>query len=104
MSKSEIKQKYDEDATRLHRKSLLTSSTYKVGPPSRANGSATQDTREDKVQGPPVIRPEKDGGGGGSPRVGRTWTESSPGASRGGVMAKPPDHLPYMLLVGTDLH
>ena len=34
--------------------------------------------------------------------VGRTWMASHPGALRRGVPPTPPDHLPYMLLAGTD--
>ena len=34
---------------------------------------------------------------------GRTWPGSCPGALRGGVVAKAPDHLPYVHLAGTDL-
>ena len=34
--------------------------TYKEGPPSRANGRATKDAREDKVLGPCVNLPEED--------------------------------------------
>ena len=35
--------------------------------------------------------------------VGRTWPATRPGASRGGVKAKAPDHLPYMRWRETDL-
>ena len=39
-----------------------------------------------------------------TPRVGRTWPATRPGASRGGVTAKALDHLPYVRLAGTELH
>ena len=43
-------------------------------------------------------------GGVGRPRgVGRTWHGSRPGALRGGVAAKAPDHLPYVHWKETDL-
>ena len=35
--------------------------------------------------------------------VGRTWPGSRPGALRGGVAAKAPDHLPYVRWRETDL-
>ena len=35
--------------------------------------------------------------------VGQTWPGSRPGALRGGVAAKAPDHLPYMRWRETDL-
>jgi hypothetical protein len=38
-----------------------------------------------------------------TPSVGRTWPATRPGALRGGVATKSPDHLPYMHLAGTDL-
>ena len=80
---------------------LPASSTYKEGPPGRENGGATQYAQEDKVEGPPISLPEEDRAGGGSPWVGRTWMASCPGALRGGVAAKSPDHLPYMQMAGT---
>ena len=39
----------------------------------------------------------------GNQGFGRTWPGSRPGALRGGVVAKTPDHLPYVHLAGTDL-
>ena len=42
--------------------------------------------------------------GPGEPLVGRTWPASRLGAFRGGVGPKSPDYLPYVHLVGTDLH
>ena len=38
-----------------------------------------------------------------TPWVGRTWPGSRPGALRGGVAAKAPDHLPYVRWRETDL-
>ena len=38
-----------------------------------------------------------------TPWVGRTWPGSRPGAPRGGVAAKAPDHLPYVRWQETDL-
>ena len=38
-----------------------------------------------------------------TPWVCRTWPASRPGALRCGVPPTPPDHLPYMLLAGTNL-
>ena len=38
-----------------------------------------------------------------TPRVGRTWTASRPGALRGGVPVTPPNHLSYMSLPGTNV-
>ena len=43
-------------------------------------------------------------GGPADPWGGRPWTASRPGALREGVALTPPDHLPYVLLAGTDLH
>ena len=62
-----------------------------------------QDALEDKDKIPRINHPAKDqiewltGG------VGRTWPETHPGASRGGVTTKAPDHLPYMRWRETDL-
>ena len=71
--------------------------------------AAPRNAQKDKVEGPPVILPEQDSHGGEPPGaapygVGRTWPGSRPGASRGGVAAKAPDHLPYMQMAGTGLH
>ena len=38
-----------------------------------------------------------------TPRVGRTWTASRPGALRRGVLPTLRDHFPYVILVGIDL-
>ena len=54
MSKSEIRRKHDEDATKLHRRSHPASYTYKKDPPGGAKGGATKDARKDKFEGPPV--------------------------------------------------
>ena len=52
---------------------------YKEGPLGRANGRATQDAQEDKVQGPPVSLLEEDTPGGVPPGVGRTPGSAEPG-------------------------
>ena len=54
MSKSELREKHDEDATQLRRISYPASHPYKKGPLGRANDGATEDARKDKVEGPPV--------------------------------------------------
>ena len=54
MSKSGIRQKQDESATQVHRRSHLASHPYKEGPPGRVNGGAMEDAQKDKVEGPPV--------------------------------------------------
>ena len=77
---------------------------YKEGPHVRGNGASTQNAPEDKDKDQRIYHIEEGqlvwltGG------VGRTWPATRPGASRGGVMAKAPDHLPYVHLAGTDLH
>ena len=60
MSKSRIRQKHDENATQLHRRSCSVSHPYKEGLPGRENGGATEDARKDKVKGSPVSLPEED--------------------------------------------
>ena len=75
----------------------------KEGPHVRANGGAKEDALVDKDEDPRVSQYAKDrikrliGG------VGRTWPATRPGASRGGVAAKAPDHLPYVCWRETDL-
>jgi len=73
MSKSGIRQKQDESATQVHRRSHLASHPYKEGPPGRVNGGAMEDAQKDKVEGPPVSRPEEDKDEGTLGGVDRTW-------------------------------
>src|SRR6185503_15967534 len=76
--------------------------TQKEGPQVRANWGTKANAPRDLDKGPHVRLPEEDkdellpGG------VGRTWPAARPGALRRGVPPTPPDHLPYMLLAGTD--
>ena len=76
---------------------------YKEGPHVRGNGASTQDALKDKDKIQRINHPAKDqrerliGG------VGQPWPASRPVASRGGVTAKAPDHLPYMRWRETDL-
>ena len=65
MSKSGIRRKHDENATKIHKRSHSASHTYKKGLSGRANGGTMQDARVDKVQGPLVSLPEEDRAGGG---------------------------------------
>ena len=63
---------------------------------------------KERYEGEPVSLPEEDEdegrqGGWPNPRFGRTCPASRPGALRGGLAAKAPDHLPYVHLAGTDL-
>ena len=87
----------------MHKRSTLRRVTYKEGPQVRANGGTKANAPRDLDKGPQVRLPEehKDellpGG------VGRTWPAARPGALRRGVPPTPPDHLPYILLAGTDL-
>ena len=109
MSRSEIRRKHVADATQLRRRSHPASPTYKDGPPGRANGRAMHNAHKERYKGPPVslLEENKDEGRQGgrpNPRFGRTCPASRPGALRGGVAAKSPDHLPHMYLAGTDLH
>ena len=62
-----------------------------------------QDALEDKDKIQRINHSAKDQAKGLPGGVGRTWTGSHPGALRGGVAAKAPDHLPYVHLAGTDL-
>jgi hypothetical protein len=52
--------------------------TYKVGPPSKPNGSAKEPITEDQHEGPNVSQPEEGKAGGGSPGVGRTPGSAKP--------------------------
>ena len=86
----------------MHKRSTPRCVTYKEGPLVRANGGTKANAPPDLDKGPHVRLPEEDrdellpGG------FGRTWPASRPDALRRGVPPTPPDHLPYMLLVGTD--
>jgi hypothetical protein len=79
MSKSVIRRKHDEDTTKLHKRSLLASSTYKEGSLGRAIGGATKDAQEDKVEGPSVSLQEEDEAGGVPHGVGRPQGLAKPG-------------------------
>ena len=87
----------------MHKRSTLRRVTYKEGPHLRANGGTKANAPRDLDKGPHVRLPEEDrdellpGG------FGRTWPASRPDALRRGMPPTPPDHLPYMLLAGTDL-
>ena len=76
---------------------------YKEGPHVRGNGPSTQDALEDKDKIQRINHPAKDQHEWLTGGVGRTWPAMRPGASRGGVTAKAPDHLPYMRWRETDL-
>jgi hypothetical protein len=91
MSKSKIRRKQAADTTRIHIRALPASPTYKEGPPGRANGCATQDAQEDKIEGPPVCLLEKNEPGEAPPGSTDPWGRST----RGGVATKAPDYLPY---------
>ena len=52
MSKSEIRGKYDEDTTQLHRRSQPVSHPYKEGTHVRANRGAKEDALVDKDEDP----------------------------------------------------
>jgi len=68
-----------------------------------------QDALEDKDKIQRINHSAKDqakglpGGVRPTPWVGRTWPGFRPGALRGGVAAKAPDHLPYVRWRETDL-
>ena len=57
----------------------------------------------DLDMGPQIRLPEEDKDERRPGGVGRTWLASRAGALRCGVPPTPPDHLPYMLLAGTNL-
>ena len=78
MSKSEIRRKHDEDATKQRRRSHPASYTYKEGPPGGAKGGATKDARKDKVEGPPITLPAKDKEEGAPGGVGRPHRSAEP--------------------------
>ena len=68
----------------------------KEGPHVRGNGASTQDALEDKDKDQRIYHPAEDQAEGLPGGVDRTWPGSRPGAFRGGVTAKAPDHLPYV--------
>ena len=103
MSKSEIRQKHEADAVQLRRISHPVSHPYKEGPHVRGNRAVMQDALEDKDKIQRINHPAKDQHERLTGGVGRTWPATHPSASRGGVMAKAPDHLPYVRWRETDL-
>ena len=98
MSKSGIRGKHAANATQLHKRSHPASYPYKEGLLVRGNGAATQDAQEDKDKIPRINHLAKDQHEKLTGGVGRTWPTRHPGASRGGVTTKAPDHLPYVYL------
>ena len=70
---------------------------------SEETGASMQDALEDKDKIQRINHPAKDQHERLTGGVGRTWPAMRPGASRGGVTAKAPDHLPYMRWWETDL-
>ena len=86
----------------MHKRSTLRRVTYKEGPQVRENGGTKANAPWDLDKGPHVRLPEEDKDEMLSGGVGQTWPASRPGALRRGVPPTPPDHLPYMLLAGTD--
>ena len=94
MSKSGIRSKHVADTTQLRRISYSASHTYNEGPFGRANGCTTQYAYKERDQGSHVSLPEED------KDERRTWPASRPSAFRGGVMAKAPNHLPYVQMAG----
>ena len=103
MSRSRIRQKHTANAIQLRRILHPASHPYKEGPHVRGNGASTQDASEDKDKDQRIYHPAEDQAERLPGGVGRTWPGSHPGALRGGVAAKAPDHLPYVHLAGTDL-
>ena len=103
MSKSGIRRKHVADAIQLRRISHPASPTYKEDPSGRTNGRATHNAYKERYEGPPVSLPEEDKDEGLPGEVGRTWPGSRPGALRGGVTPKAPNHLPYERWRETDL-
>src|SRR6185312_3218695 len=85
---------YTEDRIRRHPLTKRAHLAEQTGAPrimhirkdTRAHLSAYQ--RRIRTRGARVVRP--------NPRFGRTCPASRPGAFRGGVVAKAPDHLPYL--------
>ena len=87
----------------MHKRPTPRCVTYKEGSHVRANGGTKVNALRDLDKGPQIRLSEEDkdellpGG------VGQTWPASHPDALRRGMPPTPPDHLPYMHLVGTDL-
>ena len=103
MSRSGIRRKHTADAIQLRRISHPASHPYKEGPHVRGNRASTQDAPEDKDKDQRIYHPAEDQAERLLGGVGRTWPGSRPGALRGGVAAKAPDHLPYVRLWENDL-
>ena len=103
MSKSGIRQKHAADAIQLRRILHPALHPYKEGPHVRGNGASTQNALEDKDKIQQINHLAEDPAEGLPGGVGRTWPATRPGASREGVTAKAPDHLPYMHWQETDL-
>ena len=96
MSKRGIRRKQAADTVQLRRISHPASHPYKEDPHVRGNGASTQDAPEDKDKNQRIYHPAEDQAERLPGGVGRTWPGSCPGALRGGVAAKAPDHLPYV--------
>ena len=103
MNRSGIRRKHAVDTIQLRRISHPASHPYKEGPHVRGNGASTQDAPEDKDKDQRIYHPAEDQAERLPGGVGRTWPGSRPGALRGGVAAKAPDHLPYVRWWETDL-
>ena len=99
------KTKTHTDAIQLRRISHPASHPYKEGPHVRGNGTSTQNALDDKDKIQRINHPAEDQAEGlpGNQGFGRTWPGSRPGALRGGVTPKAPDHLPYVDWRETDL-
>ena len=96
MRRSGIRRKHAADAIQLRRISHPASHPYKEVPHVRGNGASTQDALEDKDKIQRLNHLAEDQAEGLTGGVGRTWLGSRPGALRGGVATKAPDHLPYV--------
>ena len=103
MSRSGLRRKHTADAIQLYRISHPASHPYKEGPHVKGNGASMQDAPEDKDKDQRMYHPAEDQAERLPGGVSRTWPGSRPGALRGGVAAKAPDHLPYVRWRETNL-
>ena len=92
----------------MHKRSTLKCVTYKEGPHVRANGGTKANAPRDLDMGPQIRLPEEDkderrpGGSGRPPRSAEPGRPPVQVHFDAACPPTPPDHLPYMLLAGTD--
>ena len=92
----------------MHKRSTLRRVTYKEGSQVRANGGTKANAPRDLDKGPQIRLSEEDKDEQLPGGVGRTQGSAEPGQHPVQIQfdvacpPTPPDHLPYMLLAGTD--